>query len=199
MSMTAVPSEPRQRTASEPMSPLDGAETIGAASPVARHTHPRGNRRHPRTGICARPLSHSFAVPAKDPAAVPRSRRLLLSAVRAWEVPLVDETLYDLALLSGEVIANAVLHTSGPCSVTVSWTGTRLRVEVADTADRLPTQRARELYAESGRGLTLVASLAASWGSAGTATGKVIWFEVAPAASALDVDRPAGLVIPATA
>ncbi|MFE0089956.1 hypothetical protein [Streptomyces sp. NPDC058991] len=70
----------------------------------------------------------------------------------------MDEVPYDHSLLSGEVIANAVLHTTGPCSVTVSRTGARLRVEVAGTADRLPTQRARELCAESGRGLTLVAS-----------------------------------------
>ncbi|MDH2388962.1 ATP-binding protein [Streptomyces sp. HNM0663] len=141
------------------------------------------------TDTSGQPPAHSFTVPAGDPAAVPKARRLLLSAVRTWELPLVDETLHDLALLSGEVIANAVLHTAGPCSVTVRWTGVRLRVEVSDTAGTLPTQRDRELYAESGRGLILIETLAASWGSAGTATGKVIWFEVTPAAPAAALDR----------
>jgi hypothetical protein len=90
------------------------------------------------------------------------------------------------------VIANAVRHTTGPCSVTVRWTGVRLRVEVTDTGVELPAPRGRELYAESGRGLVLVASMAASWGSARTVTGKVVWFEVAPTAPTApitDLDR----------
>ncbi|MEG3627589.1 ATP-binding protein [Streptomyces poriticola] len=167
MSMTTVPSEPRRRTAHEP-------EADNPDSPQARHTHATDNH--------AQPHFHTLSVPAEDPAAVPVARRLLLSAVRTWELPLADETLHDLELLAGEAIANAVLHTTGPCSVTVRWTGARLRVEVTDTADRLPTRRGLELHAECGRGLTLIAALAESWGSAGTATGKVTWFEVAPAA-----------------
>ncbi|KAB1139594.1 ATP-binding protein [Streptomyces luteolifulvus] len=141
------------------------------------------------TDIPEQPLLHSFRVFPEDPAAVPKARRLLLSVVRGWNLPLTDETQDDLELLSSEVIANAVLHTTGPCSVTVRWTGVRLRVGVTDTAPGLPAPRSRELYAESGRGLLLVASVAASWGSARTATGKVVWFEVAPAVATAGLDR----------
>ncbi|MFK4222517.1 ATP-binding protein [Streptomyces sp. NPDC019890] len=141
------------------------------------------------THIPGQSLFHSFRVSPEDPATVPKARRLLLAVVRDWNLPLADETQDDLGLLSSEVIANAVSHTTGPCSVTVRWTGVRLRVEVTDTVAGLPTPRRHELYAESGRGLVLVASLAASWGSTRTATGKVVWFEVAPAPPTADLDR----------
>ncbi|MBB1255790.1 ATP-binding protein [Streptomyces alkaliterrae] len=135
---------------------------------------------------CAQPLLHDFTVPEKDPAAVPEARRLLLSVVSAWELPLTAETLHDLELLSGEAIANAVLHTTEPCSVRVRWTGALLRVEVTDAAPERPAQPDQEPYAENGRGLLLIASLAADWGCARTATGKTIWFEVMPADPAAD-------------
>ncbi|MCK8437459.1 ATP-binding protein [Streptomyces sp. D2-8] len=122
---------------------------------------------------------------------VPTARRLILSTVGDWGLPLPDETLDDLALLSGEVIANALQHATGPYSVVVSWTRARLRVEVADTARPLRTSHGGEPYAESGRGLLLVAALAADWGSTPTATGKTVWFEVAPHAPTSHLDRPA--------
>ncbi|MCX4825828.1 ATP-binding protein [Streptomyces sp. NBC_01142] len=124
------------------------------------------------------PRSRSFPVAAEEQA-VPKARRLVLSVVRAWDLQLPDETLEELALLSSEVIANAVRHTTGPCAVTVLSTGSRLRIEVTDTAPALPAPRGDALYAESGRGLMLVASLAADWGSTVTGTGKAVWFEIA--------------------
>ncbi|MEU3049952.1 ATP-binding protein [Streptomyces sp. NPDC006984] len=164
MSMTAVPSEPRRRTAHAPE----------ADTPDSSRSCTNGNH--------VQPFFCTLSVPAKDPAAVSVARRLLLSTVRTWELVLTDETLHDLELLTGEAIANAVLHTTGPCAVSVRWTGTRLRVEVTDTAAPVPVQRGLvEPHAECGRGLTLIAALAATWGSAGTATGKVTWFEVGPA------------------
>ncbi|MGP3927816.1 ATP-binding protein [Streptomyces sp. 8N616] len=132
--------------------------------------------------ILRTPLVHNFPVAAEDQA-VPKARRLVLQVVRDWGLPLPDETLDETALLSSEVIANAVRHAAGPCDVTVRWTGLRLRVEVTDTAPRLPSPRTHALYAESGRGLMLVASLAAAWGTTPTATGKVVWFEMTPPAT----------------
>ncbi|MEW2636460.1 ATP-binding protein [Streptomyces sp. NPDC048389] len=123
------------------------------------------------------PMCRRFTLSAAKET-VPTARRLVLATVRDWGLPLPDETLDDLALLSGEVIANALLHASGPYTAVVSWARARLRVEVADTA-------------ESGRGLLLVAALAADWGSTPTATGKTVWFEVAPRVPTSAPDRPA--------
>ncbi|KUO20671.1 ATP-binding protein [Streptomyces dysideae] len=140
------------------------------------------------------PLCRGFTLSAGEQT-VPTARRLVLSTVRDWGLPLPDETLDDIALLSGEVIANALRHATGPYTVVVRWTRTRLRVEVADTARVLPTPHGDALYAESGRGLLLVAALAADWGSAPTATGKTVWFEVAPPTPRVHMrPRPAGVV-----
>ncbi|GAA2619139.1 ATP-binding protein [Streptomyces vastus] len=134
------------------------------------------------------PLCRGFTLSAGDET-VPTARRLVLSTVRDWGLPLPDETLDDLALLSSEVIANALQHATGPYSAVVSWTRARLRVEVADTARPFPTSHGDGPYAESGRGLLLVAALAADWGSTPTATGKTVWFEVAPHAPTSHLDR----------
>ncbi|WP_164495766.1 ATP-binding protein [Streptomyces sp. ADI95-16] len=112
--------------------------------------------------------------------AVPKTRRLVLAVVHGWNLRLTGETLDELALLCSEIITNAVRHTTGPSTLTVLWTGTRLRVEVTDTAPELPSPRGCTHHAESGRGLMLIAAIATDWGTTPTPTGKAVWFEMAP-------------------
>ncbi|NJP47098.1 ATP-binding protein [Actinacidiphila epipremni] len=73
------------------------------------------------------------------------ARRAVMRIVREWQVPLAEERLEDLQLLSGEVIANAVRHTQAACSVKVRWTGVRVRVEVTDTSPVRPKRRQSRL------------------------------------------------------
>jgi hypothetical protein len=93
-------------------------------------------------------------------------------------------------LLSSEVIANAVQHTGAPCAVLMRWTGVRLRVEVTDVGLELPAPRRGAEDAEGGRGLLLVASMAADWGSTPLVAGKVVWFEVEPSAPTAPTSSP---------
>ncbi|MFG2233836.1 hypothetical protein ACGFNX_28250 [Streptomyces sp. NPDC048723] len=79
---------------------------------------------------------HSFPI-AIEKEAVSKTCRLLLSVIEEWDLHLPDETIDELALLSSEVIANALRHTTGRCTTTVHWSGTRLRVEVGDLAGDL--------------------------------------------------------------
>ncbi|MCX5071110.1 ATP-binding protein [Streptomyces sp. NBC_00513] len=131
--------------------------------------------------MCATGPSHSRSFPiAADIQAVPKTRRLVLAVVRGWNLRLTGETLDELALLCSEIIANAVRHTTGPSTVTVRWTGTRLRVEVTDTAPEFPSPRGCTHHAESGRGLMLIAAIATDWGTTPTPTGKAVWFEMTP-------------------
>lgn len=122
--------------------------------------------------------SSSLHVPS-DTGAVSSARRRVVAIVRDWDVPLAEETVETLELLAGEVIANAVVHTGEGCRVTVSWDGTRVRLEAEDSEGGLLPQRApADLDEESGRGLQLVEGLAQAWGSRPTTDGKVVWFEV---------------------
>ncbi|WP_202198361.1 MULTISPECIES: ATP-binding protein [Streptomyces] len=137
--------------------------------------------------------SHSRSFPiAAERQAVPEARRLVLAVVRGWDLQLTSETLEELALLCSEIIANAVRHTTGPSTVTVLWTGSRLRVEVTDTAPGLPAPRGCTLNAESGRGLMLIAAIATDWGTTPTPTGKAVWFEMTPTAATAAEENGAG-------
>jgi anti-sigma regulatory factor (Ser/Thr protein kinase) len=122
---------------------------------------------------------YGFRVEA-EPGAVPEARRRIVALVRGWDVPLSQYALGDLELLSTELITNAVRYTRAPCAVVVRWTGVRVRVEVTDIDPVRPQPRHGLLDAEGGRGLLLVESLAAMWGSAPEPAGKVVWFEVGP-------------------
>lgn len=158
----------------------------------------------PRTtalGVCAS-LTATHAYPlvpyefrvAADEAGVPEARRKVMRIVRDWAVPLTGESLDDLALLSSEVITNAIRHTNAPCTVTVRWTGRRLLVEVTDTDPARPAPRDRHTSAEGGRGLLLVNELSADWGSSLVPGGKVVWFEIRSAEENKQPEAEPGLM-----
>ncbi|MFC5952971.1 ATP-binding protein [Streptomyces pratens] len=136
------------------------------------------------------PKSSSFRVPS-DVGSVSSARRRVVRIVRDWDLPLAEDTVETLELLAGEVIANAVVHTEEGCQVTVSWDGSRVRLETEDAEGRLLPQRAPvDLDEERGRGLQLVAGLAQRWGSRPTADGKAVWFEIGSCSPSLSPSRP---------
>lgn len=126
------------------------------------------------------------------------ARRAVARIVQEWRVPLTEERLEDLQLLSGEVIANAVCHTQAACSVKVRWTGVRVRVEVTDSSPVRPKPRNSSPDAEDGRGLVLVDALATDWGSFYDPAGKVVWFEVASSVRPARREQPPPWSTPGT-
>jgi anti-sigma regulatory factor (Ser/Thr protein kinase) len=112
--------------------------------------------------------------------AVSAARRAITDLVVEQELPLTEAARRDVALLSAEVITNAARHTGAACAVLVLWTGERLRVEVTDTDPELPAPRDLDPKRTHGRGLLLVAALAAAWGAEPDPAGKRVWFEVGP-------------------
>jgi len=86
-------------------------------------------------------------------------------------------------LLTSELAANAVLHTAsgngGTFGVTVSHDASLVRVEVHDAgAPTAPVIVAGDGLQPTGRGLALVAVLAARWGQQGNERGRAVWFEL---------------------
>ena len=87
----------------------------------------------------------------------------------------------DAILLTSELVSNAVIHTEQGCAVTVAFDRSeqRLRVEVADSSEELPTMASRSDRGRiGGLGLVLVEDVATRWGTTPTATGKTTWFEL---------------------
>jgi anti-sigma regulatory factor (Ser/Thr protein kinase) len=105
--------------------------------------------------------------------------------VTALCAPAGLDSLHDTAaLLTSEVVTNAVLHGEGTVLVRARTGGGRLRVEVQDDGDGAPVLRRAEREDEGGRGLALVAALSDDWGVQEVPGGKYVWFELADRQSA---------------
>ena len=85
------------------------------------------------------------------------------------------------ALLTTELVSNAIRHTGDELSLTVRLEGGMLRVGVSDTSHRRPQLVQASTRDTSGRGLHLVEALADRWGvdPDGRGLGKTVWFELA--------------------
>lgn len=108
-----------------------------------------------------------------------------VALARRWSTEVLDRVgaaaLADtMALLVSELVSNVVLHARTPCSISISQTTDRIRVEVQDGSDRLPGLRERnDPLAQSGRGMLLIDGLSAAHGvDPQPRGGKRVWFEL---------------------
>ena len=90
------------------------------------------------------------------------------------------EDLADVAaLLTSELVTNAVLHARSAIVLEVRCSSPCVRIQVRDTSSEPAVRRVgRPSAAVPGRGLQLVGALAVSWGSQTDARGKCVWFEL---------------------
>lgn len=105
------------------------------------------------------------------------ARRLVRVACSHWPSEQQDVAV----VLTSELVTNALLHGTGPISLRVTCDGDFLLVEVFDRGEaavRLQSDAGPSV--ESGRGLTIVESLADSWGTQPLQgrPGKSVWFEL---------------------
>jgi GAF domain-containing protein/anti-sigma regulatory factor (Ser/Thr protein kinase) len=82
------------------------------------------------------------------------------------------------ALLTSELVTNAVLHAATPMCVTLHVLPDRIRVDVADGNSSFPAIKDYGRDAATGRGLTLFNTLASDWGVQAVEGGKIVWFEL---------------------
>ncbi|HSP39094.1 MAG TPA: ATP-binding protein [Frankiaceae bacterium] len=101
--------------------------------------------------------------------------------VRAALADCRGEDARDTAeLLTSELVTNALLHAGTDLTVHVEQPkgSENIRIAVDDGSDTAPCLGQPDPFALGGRGLPLVAMLAARWGWDPLPTGKRIWFEV---------------------
>jgi anti-sigma regulatory factor (Ser/Thr protein kinase) len=114
-----------------------------------------------------------------------------IAEARAFVAEFFDpgsDVSFDASLLISELAGNAIRHaTGGSYKVTVesSADGTRVLVEDFGGTASIPRPREASETREGGRGLALVEAYAASWGTAATVSGRVVWFEIATSRAAL--------------
>jgi anti-sigma regulatory factor (Ser/Thr protein kinase) len=124
-----------------------------------------------------RRTSHSQSLDAAELSA--RRARDLLRGV--CDEALVSPPMIETAmLLVSEVVTNAVKHGSGRPVLDIDVQPEVLRVTVTDDAPGVPElQRDNPPLADGGRGLQLVETLAARWGTnRRLPSGKSVWFEL---------------------
>jgi anti-sigma regulatory factor (Ser/Thr protein kinase) len=113
-----------------------------------------------------------------------------VSRARAFVAGLADQTALGrdavdtAALLTSELVTNAVLHTSsggsqGAVTVVVIDGPGGLMVEVIDDGSPYTGPEVQgDRYASQGHGLFLVEQLASRWGYLRDAAGTTVWFEL---------------------
>jgi anti-sigma regulatory factor (Ser/Thr protein kinase) len=94
-------------------------------------------------------------------------------------VPGNPDLREDAVLLASELASNVVEHARIDYEIQVSVVNGRARVEVADGSAILPAIRDLSEYAERGRGLSFLATVADAWGVDARTIGKAVWFEIA--------------------
>ena len=117
----------------------------------------------------------SLDLPA-ELASARRARQFVAECAARMDRPEVTEVAQ---LLVSELVTNAVAHAGTPLEVECAPTDRGLRVEVHDGSTRLPVPVRPHPWAERGRGLVLVDTLASRWGAdPRPGSGKAVWFEL---------------------
>jgi hypothetical protein len=118
---------------------------------------------------------------------VTRTRSFLRSTLTSWQL---SELVDDATTVAAELVANAVTHAlCSPASplppqpsawIALVRTEDSVVCAVADPSPDLPIMSAPEPFAESGRGLHIVAELSETWGHSGPEpAGKAVWARLA--------------------
>ena len=119
-------------------------------------------------------------------ASVPVGRHFVRDQLLDWGLAAAVD---DASLAVTELIANAVKHARTVVQVTVVVDGD-IEVSVRDRSPQMSrAARLPEPFAESGRGLRIVAAVSSDWGITPEASGKRMWFRLPlPDAASADAD-----------
>lgn len=104
------------------------------------------------------------------------ARRFVGEMLRRWRFESVIESVQ---LLTSELVTNAVLHAGTEVQVVLEARDQTVHVEVIDQIKRSPVARDTPFdILQTGRGLTLLASMTSAWGVEPTDCGKSVWFDL---------------------
>jgi GAF domain-containing protein/anti-sigma regulatory factor (Ser/Thr protein kinase) len=135
-------------------------------------------------GVAQKGINHQPAGRTRDGMATLHLEPVVESTpmARHWVAAHLRDLPSDVsgcaALLTSELVTNAVLHAATPMCVTLHTLPDRIRVDVADGDPTFPAIKEYGRDAATGRGLTLFNTLASDWGVQAVDGGKIVWFEV---------------------
>lgn len=106
---------------------------------------------------------------------VTEARRFVLDALSNWSLDGLADTA---ALLTSEVVTNAVLHARTTVDLVVLRLGDGVAVEVTDGSRKKPRVGKATPESTNGRGIALLDQLASTWGVTTHGAGKTVRFTV---------------------
>ncbi|MFB6710835.1 ATP-binding protein [Streptomyces sp. NPDC056358] len=112
-----------------------------------------------------------------EPVVVRDLRRAVRGQLVEWRLSAFVE---EAELAVSELAANVIKHVGKGAAATLvlEATADRLRIELHDKSYQVPVLGLVACDDERGRGLHLLAGMAADWGTLLTATGKAVWCEL---------------------
>ena len=148
-----------------------GEPLAGAAE--GQHLLLRYDRASMWAALAGREASSTVsAVLAPEPASARAAREMVGDACTDWGA---EAQIPTAALVTSELVSNAVVHAGTLMEVSFSRCGGQLRLAVRDDNPRAPAPSVVGSEDSHGRGLLLIAALCTSWGVVPTSTGKVVW------------------------
>ncbi|WIX75003.1 ATP-binding protein [Amycolatopsis carbonis] len=118
------------------------------------------------------PVDAECALP-ESVAGLASARDFTRATLTGWGFGAVAD---DAQLIVTELATNAVQHGKGKPVLRLKYTGSVVRLEIADDSTALPATR--ESGPDGGWGLRLVQELSLAWGVTPGASGKVVWCEL---------------------
>jgi anti-sigma regulatory factor (Ser/Thr protein kinase) len=106
------------------------------------------------------------------------ARRLVHDTCLRWECE--EQLEQDATAIASSLVANAVQHGRGTCSVRLELRRDLFTIAVYDEGSPFVPRGVPVSDIPVGLGLMLVEALSATWGSAPTSTGKVVWATLRP-------------------
>jgi PAS domain-containing protein/anti-sigma regulatory factor (Ser/Thr protein kinase) len=126
-------------------------------------------------GMERRPLRETWTV-WRVPQAVGHARRFTRRTLRAWGIDFEADAIL---LVVSELVTNALVHTDGRVRLDLTLFNNRMRVAVADNSPRTPIKPTSIGWeATGGRGILLVETMSAEWGTVPVSGGKQVWAEL---------------------
>lgn len=104
------------------------------------------------------------------------ARHFVSDMLRSWHL---ESAIEPTELLISELVTNAVVHAGTEVQIVLEASAETVHVEVIDLNRRPPVARLAPYDdLQTGRGLTLLQSVASDWGVHLLEQGKAVWFEV---------------------
>ncbi|MEU6714196.1 ATP-binding protein [Nonomuraea sp. NPDC046802] len=110
------------------------------------------------------------------PAGVAKTRSLVRTELAGWGL---HGAIDDCLLIVSELVTNAIRYGGSAYALRLEDREGQLYGEVFDPGEGEPRPCSPDLNALSGRGLQIVAAIAADWGVTSVSGGKVVWFALA--------------------